>query len=56
MGVVVEGAGWNPGELFKGLACANPYSGVVTNMSKTIPLCPALRVEMIYIVVGNVLC
>jgi len=25
-------------------------------MSETIPLCPALRVEMIYIVVGNVLC
>ena len=25
-------------------------------MSETIPLCPALRVEMIYIVIGNVLC
>lgn len=56
MGVVVEGAGWNPGELCKGLPYAHPYSGVVTNVSETIPLCPALRVEVIYIVVGNVLC
>ena len=56
MGVVVEGAGWNPGELSTRLACAQPCSGAVTNVSETIPLCPALRVEMIYIVVGNVLC
>ena len=55
VGVIVEGAGWYPGELYCLSAYASCKLRKLTDVSESVPLSPALRVKMVDVVIGNVL-
>ena len=55
VGVVVEGAGWYPGELYCLSAYASCKLRTSTDVSESVPLSPALRVKMVDVVIGNIL-